>query len=697
MIPASPYLTSYYNGVEPRLSVSIFFADLNRPLTRARLRMKIYSNGITLQTKGMNYTTIHDLMPGTTLTLRQGDLEEYFSPQNLDMPAYVARNGMLPDGFYRFCFWVEDAFTGQRLSDPNMGCAMVHLSMAKPPRLLLPNDNERIAFTEPVYITFMWQSNSLALPSSYFEYEFILKELWDNERSPQAGFYSSPEFYSTTTFNTMLNYGAFQPLLTPGKRYAWSVRAKPIFGYEDRVAFENNGYSEIRSFIFQNDCAAPTQCQTVILATNRVQVSWTPAGYQERFVIEYKEEGQVSWYSQNVEHATTKELKGFKKGKKYLYRIGEYCSDGLSLVYSNIFSFEMPKSVQDTAQFFCGALPSNRTITNRTPIATLDPYDEITAAGFPITLLKVSGGNGIFSGEGMVTVPMLKHIGVKVRFSNITINTDHQLIGGTIETTFDPTGRGILDLDHNDDDGNTNPDITNADTVLNVVITSEDDVLMDTTQYSQDTTQYSLPDTNTTDTANTTDTTDENGEIVITPPGGNSEELPNENNTEEGEKEEIYLNITWYGQFDEIFKDPCGCWPPVDCDGNKIGNQCCNRAAKKTMSEAGATTATRLITAQTNRPCSDANKNTIQYEDNGITADEAIFEQAVKIIDISLKEHKLPIMVGVQHPYQDKYGNWYYKCGSSSNIPRATNHFIVIVGKGYDEVKKMWFYYFANP
>ena len=52
-------------------------------------------------------------------------------------------------------------------------------------------------------------------------------------------------------------------------------------------------------------------------------------------------------------------------------------------------------------------------------------------------------------------------------------------------------------------------------------------------------------------------------------------------------------------------------------------------------------------------------------------------------------------MVGVQHPYWDaKNYKWYYKCGHKDNNPRATNHFIVIVGKGYDKTKKMDFYYF---
>ncbi|MDR1743178.1 MAG: hypothetical protein LBR48_05080 [Dysgonamonadaceae bacterium] len=169
---------------------------------------------------------------------------------------------------------------------------------------------------------------------------------------------------------------------------------------------------------------------------------------------------------------------------------------------------------------------------------------------------------------------------------------------------------------------------------------------------------------------------------------------------EEESNTETYLNVQWYGQFNEIFKNPCGCWKtyPDSCLLNNkwviiTSNQCCNRAAKKIMSDAGATPGNRVIIAQTDRPCSDKN-GTIKYSDNGIIANEANFEQAVQIIDISLFEHKLPIMIGVQHPYKDKYDNWYYRCGSTENNPRATNHFIVIVGKGYDTTKKMSYYNF---
>jgi hypothetical protein len=151
------------------------------------------------------------------------------------------------------------------------------------------------------------------------------------------------------------------------------------------------------------------------------------------------------------------------------------------------------------------------------------------------------------------------------------------------------------------------------------------------------------------------------------------------------------LNIAWYGQFNTIFKTPCGCWPDT-CKTKTIkSNICCNRAANKILETAGAHTDLKMQDTITS--FSNGCDNT--YATSGLTGNVTEFNKAIQTIDTSLYKHMLPIMVGVQHPYWDNsQKKWYYKCGSTENNPRSTNHFIVIMGKGYDENKKMWFYYF---
>ena len=163
------------------------------------------------------------------------------------------------------------------------------------------------------------------------------------------------------------------------------------------------------------------------------------------------------------------------------------------------------------------------------------------------------------------------------------------------------------------------------------------------------------------------------------------EEVEEDWNGEKENESEIYLDITWVSQFNGSYFGNETCW----------SKECCNKAAKKIVLEAGATPADRIIIAQTNRSCENEKGTRTEYDDSGLTFNKKEFNEAVQVINTSLKEHKLPVMIGVQHPYWNNQNKkWYYKCGSKSNNPRATNHFIVIVGKGYDKTKKMEFYYF---
>jgi hypothetical protein len=89
----------------------------------------------------------------------------------------------------------------------------------------------------------------------------------------------------------------------------------------------------------------------------------------------------------------------------------------------------------------------------KTPVSgTLNVNDVIYAADFPVTITRVTSSNGatgVYSGEGVAAVPYLGSK-VKVKFNNITVHTvgnDKRMIGGVIESTYDPTWGNILNLD----------------------------------------------------------------------------------------------------------------------------------------------------------------------------------------------------------------------------------------------------------
>ena len=139
--------------------------------------------------------------------------------------------------------------------------------------------------------------------------------------------------------------------------------------------------------------------------------------------------------------------------------------------------------------------------------------------------------------------------------------------------------------------------------------------------------------------------------------------------------------------FDDLVLDPNGSWWVTQFDEPLFGDEtcwkssCCNRAANKILENAGTSTnnAQKIVIAESgNTDCS------------GLTGKAAEFAEAKMIIDKSLKEHGLPIMVGVQHPYENN--NWKPKC--SGNTPKITNHYIIIRGKKYDKAKKQYYYLF---
>ncbi|MDR2557120.1 MAG: hypothetical protein LBC49_05350 [Bacteroidales bacterium] len=89
---------------------------------------------------------------------------------------------------------------------------------------------------------------------------------------------------------------------------------------------------------------------------------------------------------------------------------------------------------------------------------------------------------------------------------------------------------------------------------------------------------------------------------------------------------------------------------------------------------------------------------------SNITTDYEGLSDVVRHLDISLFEHKTPMMVTVYHPKVltsniinsvKTVKTWEHKC--SGNTPGANSHFIVVTGKKYDPVKKQYYYTFLDP
>lgn len=439
--PYSLYLSDYYSGTREKLSVTLINRDQLKPVLNVRLRMIITApGGVRIQTNDNTFITPLQVENGAPMRLTLEDLAPYFQPDALITSGFLT-DGKLPEGMVEFCFQAIEAYTGQVLSAST--CTRAWITSQKPPLLSLPQNKESIVFRDPLNMMFQWTPRHQGL--ALVEYDIIIKELWDNGMPPQAAFPYSPEIYRETTRSTSFVYGALQPPLLAGKQYAWCVRAQAREGMDAVNVFQNDGYSEIRTFTIQSDCAAPGLIQATA-ERKRLSVSWDPLPQHIGFTLSYrlrKGETAGEWQElQSQEPNAT--IAGLQDAGTYEYRVASYCVTGQP-VYSPIFEVTLPKT--DSARLAqCGFMP-NINLANQEAIKTLSAGDVIKASDYPVTITTITGGNGTFSGEGWTEVPWLNDAKIAVEFKNIRVNTDKQLIDGYIEAKYDLKEGQIANLD----------------------------------------------------------------------------------------------------------------------------------------------------------------------------------------------------------------------------------------------------------
>ncbi|GHT67203.1 hypothetical protein AGMMS50239_29960 [Bacteroidia bacterium] len=440
--PYTPYTPSYYSGGVEKMRVTLINADMMQPLLEVYLKMKITSSVFSLQTPEEVRTPPITLPAGVPVILSRSDLEPYFRRENLQVgggQSQFYRTLMLPDNFYRFHFEVYEVHTGRLLSNTRVGFAQALIAAGDPPVLNLPLKSSVVEESNIPSILFTWTPRHMNSVASAYgtEYEISLVEIHDKQTSAENAFQYSRVLHSERTRSTAFIYNSAHPLLQPGLRYAWRVQAVAREGLEEAQVFKNNGYSEIFWFDYKGNCPAVTSSGVVIKGMEAA-VSWQPTqaiGY----TLEYRKKGGARWYGANVS-GTSGTFYGLQWGETYEYRIGSRCYPDDLLDYSTVKAFTMPELPEKNPN--CGILPDDN-VSNRTPISELTPGLPVFAGDFPVFITEVHG-NGVFSGTGYIGIPFTKLPRITVTFSNITVNTDHRLIGGFFETKYDIRNKNLL-------------------------------------------------------------------------------------------------------------------------------------------------------------------------------------------------------------------------------------------------------------
>ena len=429
--PYSVYLSDYANE---RLVVQLQLRDISKGEIPVRLRWQIRGGGVYLETNTTYRPTPNTVGVGMPLRLDGYDLAQYLQPENLlgnGGTAAWRRQTQLPEGMYTFCVQVLDDVTGAVVS--NAACASAWLLRHEPPFLNLPEHEAKPEARDPQQLTFQWTPRHTGRPNANFqtEYDFRLVEIWPDDRDPNDAMQSSIPLYETTTASTMLVYGMAEPLLIPGRRYAWQVRARSLVNGEALTMFNNQGDSEVRSFRWGDACVAITEVRAEALSGGRIRLRWEAPGTHSSYRVQYRQKGTSRWYQQESfqpEAIITR----LQPSTAYEYQVGGYCGSiaaGLSTLAS-VGTLE-----EIVPEYACGLPVPAPNQESASPLPQLRVGEVIQAADFSVTVTESSGQSGQFSGKGTVALPWLREAVAQVTFQEVQINEAYQLTAGELVVT----------------------------------------------------------------------------------------------------------------------------------------------------------------------------------------------------------------------------------------------------------------------
>ncbi|TDO94890.1 ADP-ribosyltransferase domain-containing protein [Flavobacterium sp. 245] len=478
--PYSVKISEYATSMDTKMQLLINPNDITISQRQVRLKLYIQGNGINIQStdfiQGQRPIFING---GELQTLTNTDIAALFRLENLQGISPAQYANALPEGMYNFCFEMYDFVTNQKISQKS--CASLYLILNDPPLLNTPQRNEQIASTDFPNILFTWTPRQIN--ATNISYKFELKQLLDPTLDPQIGFQMSPVLYEETLFGTALLYNVSMPILTPGMRYAWRVRAISTTGLSENAVFKNDGYSEIYSFKYTASCAAPTFLLSEAQGNKSVKITWEGIPEHTRYQLQYKKQdvANAKWFS-SYSLNTQSLITDLEPGVTYQFRVGSSCdpvSEGVqSFTYSGISTFTTPTQANGVPAYNCGIIPKIN-IENQKPLDNLIQSETFKAGDFPVTVLELEKEHSPYSGRGYIIVPYLADTKIAVEFKNILINTDYQLISGVVETSYNPDWKNVVDVE---DFTGSGPDGNVKETVpfeiSDIVINPNGDILV---------------------------------------------------------------------------------------------------------------------------------------------------------------------------------------------------------------------------
>jgi hypothetical protein len=492
--PYSVNLADYAAPGCEQLKVIIVQRDLTQAPYMIYLKMQIELNGRVIIRSSPDYIPpAITLEPGIPQVISGTILSQYLDPQNMLFEGYsresYIRTKLLPEGAYAITFTAYD-WTRRDVALSRGGSSFSYLAKTGPPMLNLPFNNAMIPGLSPQNINFHWIPGNASSPNSAFttKYLFELFEMRVGGINPAEVVRNSRPIYTEETSNTSIAYSIDKPVLEAGIRYVWRVKA---FDTQGRDLIRNNGFSEVFSFIYGEDgsndggiidFAEIENFKAQAISPRRAMLIWDQDPVYDRYKIYYRKQGRENkWYESETVDGKA-EINGLTPGQTYECRV-----QGRRKNIWGEFSITDTVLLPLIPVIECGSAFKQNIINNRTPLADLMKFQEFDAGGFMVTVLDSvmrAAGPGRFSGNGFVQVPLFSHKKIKCRFDNILINTDFQMIEGSVRLITDWKNNALTNLDDIFEGGKNNGEVKEgtdqASIKVETVVENADDIVLDT-------------------------------------------------------------------------------------------------------------------------------------------------------------------------------------------------------------------------
>lgn len=443
----APYLYQWHQWSQmpdDRLHLYLRLLDTKVENATLFLRMRMVSDNLSIENARPLPIPI-SISGGEEVYLDAGMLAAYFFPAHVQVSGNASRDfsmngGVLPDGLYQLYFEAYEAQSGSKVS-LNEIPSMFTLLAGEPPFLNTPQAEDTIYYGRQASIRFQWIPRHLATPAFQTEYHFELAEIPQGVSSWEEYFHTLPLIHQEQTGQTFLDYGQTLPELIPGTQYAFRVQASGTSADGEQLYIKNNGYSEVRRFYFEEHCPIVPQLRIENISSTRAVVRWTEPIEAQSYKLQYRKNGKpdARWFTYGEELMqgdTEAVLEDLEPSTGYECKLIVQCAYSQS---KNDIVYRFTTLSADNAHLDCGNHPnSSNPDRDQTPLESLRKFDQVrTANGFVFEIEEATGSDGMFSGSGYTHIPLLSNTGVKVKFKNVFINKNYELVSGTFTAETD--------------------------------------------------------------------------------------------------------------------------------------------------------------------------------------------------------------------------------------------------------------------